>query len=226
MKASLRQPIGRPKVVSRIPEILHRCRGRKVLHLGCADAPYTTQRGDDLLHKQLAQQSEPDQLWGVDADEKGVALLREMGFPNIMLGNCESLQSDLLREEFDIVLAGEIIEHVDNPGNFLNAIRGVMTPRTELLLTTANATSVKGFSHALTGVEKVHPDHNYYFSYHTLRQLLEKCSLKTHEVFYYQDVAGGGVAGLADRALQLAAKVVPGWSDGVIIIARLTDEGI
>jgi len=220
MKASLRQSVGRPKVVSRIPEILRRCAGRKILHLGCADAPYTLDRGDRLLHKLLAEVTPAEKLWGVDLDEKGVGFLREMGFDKILHGDCESLAEELLAERFDIILAGEIIEHVGNPVNFLSSIRGVMADNSELMLTTVNATGVKGFTHALTGVEKVHPDHNYYFSYHTLRQLFTKVDLDCREIYYYQDVVSGGLSGAVDLGFKLAAKVIPGWSDGVIVHAR------
>lgn len=207
--------------MQRVPEILRRCRGRRILHLGCADVPYTLDRGEDLLHKRLATITDRENLWGIDVDADGVRLLGEMGFDRILVGDCTRMKNELLERDFDIVLAGEIIEHLDDFRGFLESIAGVMTDRSELLLTTVNATAIKGWIQAIAGYEKVHPDHTCYFSYHTLRRLLEQSGFECVELFYYQDVVGRGFPRLLDRTLRLITRGVPAWSDGVIALARL-----
>ena len=208
------------RTVSRVPEILRLCHSKKVLHLGCADVPYTLHRGERLLHKLLAEVTSPDKLWGIDLDEKGVGLLREMGFGNVLHGDCEQMAEALKQESFDVVLAGEIIEHVENPGLFLGSIRSIMVPTTELLLTTPNASALKNFLHAMLGEEKVHEDHNYYFSYRTLKQLLERTGFSCEEIYYYQDIEGRGLALLLDRTLSAMTHLRPLWSDGLIVRAK------
>ena len=221
MKIAPRFPIRNTRVVLRIPEILRICAGKKILHIGCTDMPYTLLRGENLLHKQLAGVTKPESLWGIDINEEGVQLLRSMGFEHVIHGNAENLSSELRQEHFDIVLAGEIIEHVLNPGLFLESIISIMTEKTELLLTTVNASSFKQFLHSMIREEKVHQDHHFYFSYRTLKQLMQSVKLRCREIYFYQDVVGHGFGGFIDKAIFVMTKISPVWSDGLIARAKL-----
>jgi predicted TPR repeat methyltransferase len=215
-----RFPIRGARVVSRVDEILRLCRGKKVLHLGCTDAPYTKERGERLLHTRMLEVTDASALWGLDVSEDGCRMLQEMGFDHVLHGNVEDMSASLLAENFDVVVAGEIIEHLANVGLFLDGVREIMSPTTELVVTTPNASSIKGFVHALLRREKVHPDHNYYFSHRTATQVLEKFGLTPREVYYYQDVEGTGMTRFVDRTFKLATKWSPVWADGVIARAR------
>lgn len=212
-------PIRRPRLVRRVPAILDFCAGKKVLHLGCADWPYTEQRGEDLLHARLAEVAAPGGLWGVDTSAPGLEALRRMGFERLLEGNVEDLDPALAREDFEVILAGEIIEHLANPGLFLDGVARIMGPQSIFMLTTVNATTLKGFLHGLMRREKVHPDHLAYYSYRTLRHLLERQGFSCREVAFYQDVEGSGLARLLDGALSLGARLAPAWADGVIALA-------
>jgi len=216
--------VGRRKVVDRIAEVLALADGKKVLHLGCADYPFTEKQGDRLLHRRLLGCA--GELWGVDASVEGVARLREMGFENIVLGDVERLAPELVGDQFDVIVAGEIIEHLAAPGAFLNAVRSIMSRKTELVITTPNAFGFKVFVHSLFGREKVHPHHNYYFSYYTITQLLEKCGFVCKDIYYCQEVRGEGASLAVDRCLGLVPKVWPLLADGLFVRAGIdwTDE--
>jgi len=45
------------------------------------------------------------------------------------------------------------------------------------------------------------PDHNYYFSYRTLQQLLEQIGLECRQIYYYQALEGKGFARHLDHTL-------------------------
>ena len=72
---------------------------------------------------------------------------------------------------------------------------------TELVVTTANAFAFRGILYSLFQKEKVHGDHNYYFSYRTLSQLFEKFDLDCREIYYYQEVEGSGLPRLFDNSI-------------------------
>ncbi|MBO0181221.1 hypothetical protein J0682_30075, partial [Vibrio parahaemolyticus] len=77
---------------------------------------------------------------------------------------------------FDVIVAGEIIEHLNNPGLFLSGVRRFMHRDSKLVITTINAyCAMRFFVYALRGRrginEFVHPDHVAYYSYSTLRVL-------------------------------------------------------
>ena len=118
-------------------------------------------------------------------------------------------------------MAGEIIEHVDNPGMFLKSLTEIMNEDTELILTTPNAYFFRGIISVLARMEKVNPDHNYYFSYRTLQHLLDKFGLKCREVYYYQDQGGRWLWRILDKFISLMVWVSPVWSDGLIVRANL-----
>lgn len=226
MSFAPRSRIKGARVVSRVPEILQLCRSKKVLHIGCTDMPYTQEKMDDLLHKKLLSVTKQDLLWGVDISEDGINFLEEMGFTHLLLANGEDLPTHLKDEQFDIILAAEVLEHVENVGQFLRSIVSVMSDTTELVLTTPNAISFRQWCHALLREEKVHGDHNYYFSFQTMKQLLGKVGLICDEIYYYQDVAPKGAAKSLDRAFSLVTRISPLWSDGLFVRASLRAEKI
>lgn len=213
-------PIRNTRVVSRTLEILRLCADKKVLHLGCADVPFTLQRGENLLHYQLARVTPPHKLWGLDLSKEGVNILQQKGH-NVIHGDVEQLGRELKEQDFDVILAGEIIEHLSNPGLFLKSLTSVMNRNTELVLTTVNASPIKGFLRTMMRRERVHPDHNYYFSYRTIQQLLEKFDLKCTEVYYYQGFADGGFWRIVDKTLSIATWISPACADGLIVRATI-----
>ena len=214
--------IGRKKVVDRIPEVLRLCRGRRVLHLGCADYPFTYQPNDRFLHKQLSDVA--TELWGVDASPEGVAALRARGFSNLIVSDVERLDRRLLpAQPFDVIVAGELIEHLESPGGFLRLLRSIMGPQTELIVTTPNAPAFKLLLFSLLGREKVHQEHHYYFSYFTIAQLLEKTGLRSKEIYYYQDVSHQGLASAIDGCIAVISRIRPVVSDGLFVRAAVRE---
>lgn len=211
--------VGRKAVVNREREILRLCQGKKVLHLGCADYPFTEMGPGRLLHTRLSQVA--SELWGLDNCANAMEQLRAMGFPNLVVADVEDLASAAIPGDFDVIVAGEIIEHLACPGNFLRSIRSIMSERTQLVLTTQNAFGFKLFVHSLLGNEKVHSDHNYYFSYYTISQLLEKFGLRSGRVCYYQQVEGHGAALFVDKVLALSTYVSPLFADGLFVTATV-----
>ena len=177
-----------PIVIGRQDFVLERCRGKRVLHLGFADKDLFRERflSGELMHQKLARVT--GELWGIDTDVDGVSFLRSQGFDNLIVGDVCNLNNipELQRQHFDIIVASEIIEHLMNPGLFLEAVKNLMiSGDTELIATVPNAFRVSTLLWLLRGVEYVHPDHNYWFSYHTVTNLLRKSGLAIHEVYVY-----------------------------------------
>lgn len=169
--------------------ILQKCVGRKVLHLGCVDAgllPERFPRGE-LMHQRLSTVA--SDLWGVDIDADGISFLRRHGFDKVIVGDVnqfDSIAAALEGRTFDIVVASEIIEHLLNPGLFLNSLgRSTIGQQAELIVTLPNAFRIDTLLWLLRGVEYVHPDHNYWFSYHTGTNLLQKNGYEIQELYVY-----------------------------------------
>lgn len=174
----------------RVSVILEACAGKRVLHLGCTNSPYTSEslRAGSLLHGRLAEVAST--LHGFDNDVESLELMKQAGYGNLHVADLERLEESGFRDEVDIIVAGEIIEHLSNPGRFLEGVKTVMGPETVLLITTINAYSGMRFvQYALRGrggvSEPVHPDHVAYYSYTTLKLLISRAGLILEDFMFY-----------------------------------------
>ncbi len=177
-------------IVQRVEYIKNICRGKKVLHLGCTNYPYTDSslKNDDLLHLKLREIA--DQLYGFDFDQRGLDILAALEIGNLYRADLEHLENLELDQTFDVIVAGEIIEHLSNPGLFLRGIKRFMNPHTKLLITTINAYGGLRFAqYALRGKggisEPVHPDHISYYSYSTLNLVIKREDLRVEKFLFY-----------------------------------------
>lgn len=218
------------QLVQRVDFIKKLCTGKKVLHLGCANCPYTQDSIDNdmLLHFGLAKIS--GELYGFDFDQPGIDILNANGSKNLYRVDLEKLNEVPLNETFDVIVAGEMIEHLNNVGLFLDGIKRFMNADTRLLLTTINAyCGMRFLWYGLRGKrglqEPVHPDHVAYYSYSTLSVLLKRHSLTVDEFLFY-DI--GTEHRPHNRWFLNAANDIftffaPQWADGVIAVCRLSE---
>jgi SAM-dependent methyltransferase len=125
--------------------LIELARGRKVLDLGCIDhsAETALDLGDSWLHSQLRQVA--DQLVGIDQLADDAATLNERGY-DIRIADVERLD---LGESFDLVVAGDLIEHLSNPGLFLQSVAEHLDGEGALVVTTPNPFNVEQFAQAL-----------------------------------------------------------------------------
>lgn len=138
------------------------------------------------LHQRLGEVCAD--LWEIDVSAPGIAFLREHGFSNLLVGDvCDPGTLAFLRaSRFDAVVASEVIEHLTDLGTFFQSLRaGLAETDTELLVTAPNAFRVATLLKLFSGVELVHPDHNYRFSYQTLRNTLSKSGFRVDEMYVY-----------------------------------------
>jgi SAM-dependent methyltransferase len=216
------------ELVQRVEFIKKACAGKKVLHLGCTNYPYTEQaiRENMLLHFELAKVARA--LYGFDFDQAGLDILTANGATDLYRADLQKLDEVALDETFDVIIAGEMIEHLSNPGLFLQGIKRFMNPDTQLVITTINAYCAMRFLiYGLRGKggenEPVHPDHVAYYSYKTLRLALNREELKIRN-FYFYDL------GTEHRPFNrwiynvfndLCVKISPQLSDGIIAVCGL-----
>jgi SAM-dependent methyltransferase len=169
-------PLPRASCVDRVEFLRSAARGRRVAHLGFWDEGSVR---SDLearglwLHAQLAEVA--SELVGIDVSEAGVAQARHEGF-EAHVADCRDgdAVAKLGLRAFDLVIAGELIEHLDAPGEFLDGVGALVAQGGELIVTTPNAASFTGPLTALRGVEVINPDHVTLYSWYTLTNLLQR----------------------------------------------------
>jgi 2-polyprenyl-3-methyl-5-hydroxy-6-metoxy-1,4-benzoquinol methylase len=163
----------------RITCLIELCRGKRVLHLGCCDHPPLVcaklEQGT-WLHKPLTEASAV--CLGVDIDPLAVEFVRRTtGFDNVVLADLAAAIPDAVQQgsPWEMVVAGEIVEHLDSPVDFLSRLHRNLAPHCrEILISVPNAFSLRNFLNGLQGVEKINTDHRYWFTPYTLAKVLTR----------------------------------------------------
>jgi 2-polyprenyl-6-hydroxyphenyl methylase/3-demethylubiquinone-9 3-methyltransferase len=118
--------------------------GLRLVDIGC---------GGGLLSEPLARLGA--RVTGIDAGEKNIGVARhhagESGLDiDYRVASAEALAA--AGEQFDIVLAMEVIEHVADPAGFMAACASLVAPGGLLIVATLNRTA-KSFAFAIVGAE-------------------------------------------------------------------------
>ena len=202
-------------ILDRLPQF------KSPLHLGCSDAPFTDimLANKCLLHSRLLQRS--PKIVGFDLNAYGLQLLRR-AHPDakFVQGDAEQLQEYFGPNTFDLVIAGEIVEHLSNPGAFLTSCAKVLTDDGVLLITIPNTFGIRRYIHSLFGVENYHPDHTFYFSENTLKTLAQRHGFSIFRSYYYASSPGKS---WLKRLLYTCIEILPAvfmgnhFLDGMVI---------
>lgn len=153
--------------------------GKTVLDIGCVDA-----RPDGIskykstgLHIFLKDRA--SFLLGVDIDQEGTTQMVRDGY-NVVCADAAYMNLD---RRFDCIVAGEFIEHLSNPGLFLENMKQHLADDGILILTTPNAFAINNFFRILKKNRlKVHDEHQCWYDPITLMHLLKRHSFETKEV--------------------------------------------
>jgi hypothetical protein len=149
-------------VVNRRAFILERAAGKVVLDVG-ATGP---------MHALLVQKAA--KVYGWD---------REDG-PGVTGVNLDAVGLQLpVYPDVELIVLGEVLEHLSNPGHFLNALRAAYACPT--IVTVPNAYCMLGRGHLARGYDCVNGDHVAWHSPKTLAVLLERAGYEIREFFYY-----------------------------------------
>lgn len=166
----------------RIEHILSRVRGPAVLNIGCvgeAEAKFQ-------MHMRLCESFPRLSIWGIDTDQEGIQQLREKGY-TVSVGDAEVLR---LGRTFDTIVAGELIEHLANPGRFLEACARVLNPGGTLVLSTPNPFSAMySFMYWKNHGRAFNPGHACWFCPQTLEQLAARCGFRFAELSFVDDLS-------------------------------------
>ena len=200
------------------------CKGKRVLNLGCGDAISFSdrmQRGRHL-HTLLAAVSES--LYGVDLHANTIQKLRdEYGVDNLYVGNVEALDIDF-GTDFDVIVAGELIEHLNNPGLFLDSVSRYMRPTTRFVITTPNLHGLKVFIYSLVGRQRIPPDHSLGFSFKMLNEILERHGFYVEKWYTSVEQFVSRRNKLANDLFQVLFKMSPQHADTMIAVIRKRDD--
>jgi SAM-dependent methyltransferase len=173
--------VGRP--VERVGFIADRCRDKRVLDIGCLDeTALDKQCTNEWLHRRIGALA--TEVTGIDLSD----LLPAEGLvtgPNSRIMKGDGTNPDIAPELVDTIVAGEFIEHIENPLQFLARMKRSY-PGREMLISTPNGVS---FANALLGTigrEAQHHDHLLTSTYKTLNTLCRRAGFSDWEIIPYR----------------------------------------
>lgn len=153
--------------------------GKAVLDLGVVQHSIENIDDPNWLHREIVRYAK--NVLGVDILAEEVEHLNELGF-DVMCADVEQME---LGRKFDVIIAGELIEHLDNSGLFLQTVKRHLEEDGIIILTTPNpftlGNAVIPIKLLLGGDYSVNKEHKCWYCLKTLRQLLEKYGFKIIE---------------------------------------------
>lgn len=134
----------------------------------------------------------------------------------------QSAESFEIQMKFDVITALDLIEHLPNPGLFLDSCKRHLKPNGRLILTTPNAFNFFSIIEKMTHDEpRVNSDHTCYFNKTTLRQLAQKTNLYTEEIGYVESIDIDKQKNIKRIILRIAykllLKITPKFSETLIV---------
>jgi SAM-dependent methyltransferase len=176
--------------------------GKRVLDLGCATGHWRP----DWMHARIAGVA--DELVGADIDAKMCAAVREKGF-DIIQADAEDFD---LGRRFDVVVAGELIEHLGCVGGMLESVKRHLAPGGIFIITTPNPFAISNFVYRLgTSKVRVNRDHTCWYCEDTLHQLLDRFDYDV-EIRYLPHETPGSVRRIAARVARTGLPLRLKWS--------------
>ena len=152
---------------------IEHCRGKDVLDLGCVQHNPEYYKSRFWLHRALAEVSKT--LEGLDLYEEGVEYLQQVGY-HINVGNAENFN---LGKQYDVIVAGDLIEHLGDLKGFLMSVHSHLRPGGKLLISTPNPWYWRNVIKALLfGTVSNNPEHTLWMCPVTLSHLVSRYNLR------------------------------------------------
>jgi len=199
------------------------CKSLNVLNIGCVG----TRLIPDSLHIRINESAA--KCTGIDINKSG---LDELSKHNSSLELFDAdissegfMHSPLASRKFDLIILGEVLEHMASPGTALSNAASMLNHSGNILLTVPNAFCLTNvLANIIRGEELVRQDHACYFSYSTIKRLVSMAGFSDIRIGYYLCISEQySFKSIIKSSLgKFIYKYRPSLSDGLIIQASRT----
>jgi SAM-dependent methyltransferase len=180
-KFTLASKLKNSKAIDKESFIEEKCRDKTVLDLGCIrhSADYAL-KDQNWLHKKIKAVAK--KVSGVDYLPEEIEKLSRRGYDIIFGDVTKPLK---IEDKFDVIVAGDLIEHLSNFEGFFTNCRNLLKPYGILIITTPNP-FYSGFFHyiALKRSYLANPEHTCSIDPQCLLQLCERFGFVIDEIYF------------------------------------------
>jgi hypothetical protein len=212
-------------------EIVRLCAGKSVLHLGFILHDQWRERyaEGNWLHLKILNAAK--RTVGIDYLSDEVDAIRAEIGCECYTGDAMRLDEAQLNETFDVIVCGELIEHLESPRDLLNGLVGFCHNETLIVITTPNPWDRKWAANMKAGILEdgwINPEHVAWYSMSTLHTLLNRCSYDVMRAEHYfeesleTDKSLTGAARLQWLAKRFARRLVtrPQCQPGLFFVTK------
>lgn len=226
-----RKILPKADVVHREEYLTDLARGKAVLNIGVGgftDNPSYTTRLADYADATLQGKlhSAAGDLTSVDVNQHSLEIMSE-ALPGryIQADITAPDASEAIGGTYELIVLGDVIEHLDCFRSALQNLRALLADDGVLVITTANAFNAEAILKHVFRYESVHDEHTCYFSYLTMKRLLEMNDMTISDFRYYiQTRTGGSVGSHSGYFLMRGiSAILPQFSQGIVFHARLRE---
>ena len=154
-----------------------RAAGKEVLDLGCVNHDPSDESSRFWLHKALREVAAD--IVGVDYLQDAVDVLNAQGY-NVVRADVQDFD---LGRQFDVIVAGDLVEHLNNQDGFLTSCLRHLKPDGVLVISTPNPWFWKHSVLSILHTEVPNNDeHTCWFCPRTYRQLAARYGLELGEI--------------------------------------------
>ena len=158
-------------------------KNKDVLDVGCVEHDINRMHKERIwVHDFLREHTK--HVTGIDILKEDVKILQKQGYDVY----CQSAESFTFKKKFDVIFAGELIEHLSNPGLFLQQCKKHLKEKGKLIITTPNAFSLKRIVETIIKYNNnptVNKEHTTWFSPTVLIEICRRYNFKPVKINYF-----------------------------------------
>jgi len=174
--------INKAKTVNKFDKVIQLCEDKKVLDVGCVGQDKSYQ-SELWLHARIKKVSRD--LIGSDIDVEGAKVLNSKGF---IVFTPDELNAQRDEMKFDVIVMGDVIEHVDNPVEFLNFYSQFLTENGTMLICTPNVLGARYSLQVLFfGNSGTNPEHTFGFEPYTILELFSRSKVEPVSFYWLKE---------------------------------------
>lgn len=160
--------------------IVSMCENKNVLDVGCIGQDKAIDN-PKWLHGRLKKVSKT--LIGVDINTAEFQRMEEMGFKVV---EPVTLENSTLK--FDLIIMGDVIEHVNDPSSFLTFYAQFLAENGKIVICTPNSFGIRYFIQVLFyGTSGTNEEHTFSFEPYTMLELFSRVNLIPADFYWLKE---------------------------------------
>jgi len=207
---------------TRLQKITELSINKRVIHVGCVDhMPIIEEKikNNTWLHKLVTDVA--SECIGVDINKEGIEYMRKIGYTNAFFADLmKPTLLQITENHWDYMILGEILEHVDNPCEFLKTLNTLYKKNVDqIIISVPNAFCYYNYRNMKEGFEMINSDHRSTFSAYTLNKILYIAGFSLNDLYFVDPIYKFPHKVINKLSGKKIMSVHPGLSNTLLAIA-------